>query len=458
MGFFSLFKKNPEETIRKATGLVDTGEYARARNLLEGMEEPQAKVIYEKALHGLAEMNLREAEALANALEFERAEEHLDLAISFGLESDADVREVRRLIREKRTANPPKKRKAAASGGDPFGMGGGGAAVAPPSESDDEIGEAHTPRANTNATPEDSIWNLPPDDPRLAVAMAMESYPEGLRERLLDLGAEFLSAVALIDAGEPKEAIEALSSWVEKEPAVRHERARAALNDGNIAKAASDLAMFGEEVGHQQIGQQHTAALLAQLLAQQGRVSEGIKHLENALKKEKKHPQLRGTLAHLLEVDGQIDRADETARSLVRDHPKDMGLYKLMARCRLRAGKRMEAMQVLESGLKNNCSTGSCGAQPFDVESGRILSQLYLEDRLDPKRAEQLLSQVKAHREEHHWIDEYLDVLVLRNRGDETVEEATVALLSGIESDDPRHLLAQRHLEVSSTSAPQPEA
>jgi|GEM_PF-926264 len=456
MGLFSFFKTNPEDQIRKATGLLDAGEYARARNLVEGMEEPTAKAIYEKALHGLADMNLREAEALANALEFERAEEHLELAINFGIEDEADIREVRRLIREKRTANPPKKRKAAASGGDPFGMGGGGAGIAPPAESDDDIGEAHTPRAN--GLPEDSIWNLPPDDPRLAVAMAMESYPEELRERLLDLGADFLSAVALIDAGEPKKAIEALSSWVEKEPAVRHERARAALNDGNIAKAASDLAMFGEETGHQQIGQQHTAALLAQLLAQQGRVSEGITHLEKALKKEKKHPQLRGTLAHLLEVDGQIDRADETARSLVRDHPKDMGLYKLMARCRIRAGKRMEAMQVLESGLKSNCTTGTCGAQPFDVESGRILTQLYLEDRLDPKRAEQLLSQVKNHREEHHWIDEYLDVLVLRNRGDETVTQATAALLSGIESDDPRHMLAQRHLELPSAGESQLEA
>lgn len=449
MGLFSFLKTSPESQIQKAQKLIANGEFARARNLVDGLEGDAATSTLEAALSGLREINLQEAVALANAGEFERAEEHLALAEEFGSTVDDALRNARRVVRDKRSSAPKKARRApSGGGGDMFGMGGGGAMPAPPDgESDDAVYEES---GSTSQGDADSIWNLPPDDPRLAVAMAMESYPEDLRERLLDLGAEFIGAVSLIDGGDPKAAIAALSEWIEKEPAVRHERARAALNDGNLALAASDLASFGVEVGHTQVGQQHTAALLAQLLTQQGRLPEGIAILKESLKTDPKNVQLRGTLAHLLEASGQIDQADEIARALVRDHPKDMGLYKLMARCRIRAGKRIEAMQVLESGLKSNCTTGTCGAQPFDVDAGRMLAQLYLEERLDLKRAEGLIRQVKGARESAIWLDDYLDALVLRNQGGSDMSAQIESLLADVPEEDPRRAVVQKAFTADS--------
>jgi tetratricopeptide (TPR) repeat protein len=447
MGLFSFLKKNPEAQISKAKKLVEGGEFARARHLVEGMEQEEAQATLKAALNGLRELNLQEAVALANAGEFDRAEEHLELAEQFGSTLDTPLKEARRAVREKRAAAPVKAKRVPTGGGDPFGTGG---AVVPPPPSEEFQENTQATKPVETGEP-NSIWDLPPDDPRLAVAMAMESYPEEIRERLLNLGTGFIGAVTLIDSGDPKAAITALSDWIEKEPAVRHERARAALNDGNLALAASDLASFGQEVGHQTIGQQHTAALLSQLLTQQGRLQEGITVLDKALKKEPKNVQLRGTLAHLLEMSGKIERADEIARSLVSDHPSDLSLYRLMARCRIRANKRVQAMQVLESGLKTNCTSGNCGAQPFDVESGRMLSQLYLEDRLDQKRAEGLLSQVKTVRKEHHWRDDYLDALVARNRGQDDLNQLVDGLLVDVPEEDPRRILVSRAFSTDNT-------
>jgi predicted Zn-dependent protease len=451
MGLFSFLKKDPETQISKAKKLLKSGEFARARHLMEGMEHEEAQATLKAALHGLRELNLQEAVAQANAGEFERAEEHLELAEQFGSTLDDALKDARRIVREKRAAAPVKAKRVPTGGGDPFG--GGGGALPPPPSSEEFQEESHATKPLETKEP-NSIWDLPPDDPRLAVAMAMESYPEEIRERLLNLGASFIGAVTLIDSGDPKAAIAALSDWIEKEPAVRHERARAALNDGNLALAASDLASFGKEVGHQTIGQQHTAALLAQLLTQQGRLQEGITVLDAALKKEPKNPQLRGTLAHLLEMAGKIERADEIARNLVSDNPSDLSLYRLMARCRIRANKRVQAMQVLESGLKTNCTSGNCGAQAFDIESGRMLSQLYLEDRMDQKRAEGLLSQVKTGRKEHHWRDDYLEALVARNRGQADLSQLVDGLLVDVPEEDPRRILVSRAFSTDAKESP----
>ena len=104
----------------------------------------------------------------------------------------------------------------------------------------------------------------------------------------------------------------------------------------------------------------------------------------------------------------------------------------------------MGAMQVLESGLKSNCTTGTCGAQPFDVEAGRMLAQLYLEDGLDLKRAEGLIRQVKGARDSVTWLDEYLEVLLLKNRGETQLTVPIEALLEGVPEGDPRRLLVAR--------------
>ena len=109
---------------------------------------------------------------------------------------------------------------------------------------------------------DDPIWSLPPDDPRLQYALHLETYPVEVRERLIPLGQEFAEAVLSIQQGNGNDGVSILSNYIEREPAVRYERARAAMAIGNLPLAIADLMTFGDEVGHCVIGNVHTGALL----------------------------------------------------------------------------------------------------------------------------------------------------------------------------------------------------
>ena len=112
--------------------------------------------------------------------------------------------------------------------------------------------------------------------------------------------------------------------------------------------------------------------------------------------------------------------------------------HKLMARVRLAAGKRTEAMQALEAGLTSCCPSGTCGAQAFDVEAGRQLAQLYLEDRVDTPRARQLLGRIKRSLRSPGWFEGYLEALIARNEEDPRLSDQVRMLAAGVREDDPR--------------------
>jgi len=432
MGLFSWLTPSPEKQIAKAQGYLDNRLYVKARDAAEGLDGDVAKEIRKAALCGLRDLNIREAIGLANALEFDRAQEHLELAESFDQGGDSKLQEARGEVRRLRTkAPPPKQRRAGSAGASPFG---GGGATTSEGAGADEIPEPD----------ENNLWSLPPDDPRLAVAITLETYPTELREKLLALGGKFAGILALIDKGEPGEAVERLTPYIESEPAVRYERARAARAAGKLPLAGSDLATWGQEFGHKVVGTSHTAAQLAHIYAEQGRLEDGLRVVIAQVKIEPGQKQLRGTMATLLEAVGRFSEADEVARKLVSEVPSDLGLYRLMARCRMRGGKRIEAMQVLESSLKNNCTSGTCGSQPFDVEAGRMLARLYLEDRLDPKRAAELMTLINNNAKEMGWFDQYLEALVERNSGKADNQALAASLLVGVDENDPRRALVDQ--------------
>jgi hypothetical protein len=440
MGLFSWLSTSPEKKIAKAKGFLDNKLYVKARDAAEGIDSELAVEIRKAALQGLRDLNIKEAVGLANALEFERAQEHLELAESFDQGGDNSLQEARGEVRRLRTNAPaPKQRSAGSAGSNPFG---GGAGAVGEGAGADEIPEPD----------ENNLWSLPPDDPRLAVAITLETYPVELREKLLGLGTKFAGILALIDKGEPDAAIEQMTPFIESESAVRYERARAARAAGNLPLAGSDLATWGQEFGHQVVGTSHTAAQLAHIYAEQGRLEDGLRVVIAQLKVEPGQKQLRGTMATLLEAVGRFSEADEVARKLVREVPSDLGLYRLMARCRMRGGKRLEAMQVLESSLKNNCSSGACGSQPFDVEAGRMLARLYLEDRLDPKRANELMTLIKDNAKEMGWFDQYLEALVDRNSGKSDLGVLADTLLSGLPDKDPRRALVEQAFSLNETA------
>lgn len=413
MGFLSrLFGNDPEARVAKARKFLSHRQYADARWELEELDHPEAPALLEEALAGLVDLNIEEARGRFQAGEREQAKEHLEMARQFGA-SPLQLREIRKDWRKQRAQEEAAKAAEAAKLPDPEG--------------------------------DDPIWSLPPDDPRLRYALRVEGWPEELRRRLVDLGPGFAEAVAALDEGKVKQAYEALGTYVSRDPVARFERARAALSLGRLPAAVSDLMTFGVEVGHRRIGTDDTAIMAAQLLARLGRADEALELVEAELA-ERDVVGLRGTRASLLESMGRLEEAEDEAFALLDKASGDLGLVKLLARTRIKQGKRLLAMQALEGGLAKTCNTpGKCGYQPFDVTAGRMLAQLYLEDRQDPRRAAELLDQIAQNRQSPEWQDAYLDALQARNAGDPDLPGKLELLGRGLPEGDPRlGLLAQQ--------------
>ncbi|RME25213.1 MAG: hypothetical protein D6798_09455 [Deltaproteobacteria bacterium] len=406
---------SPEERVDRARRFLDRGEANEARIELEGLEGPEAEALRAEALAALVARNLQEAEARFVAGDEQGGEEHMAMAKQFGASAE-DLRAVRRTAREARA----ERRKA----------------------------EAARKQAAEVIEPEgdDALWSLPPSDPRIRFAMLLEAWPAELQERLAGLGREYAEAVLLLEDGRPEEAWEALSAWVGREPAVRYERARAAIAMGQHVKAASDLESFGDAVGHQRIGGTHTAVLLAQLRARTGDLQRALDVIDAELARGA-DPSMMATRASLLEAMGRLDEAAELTSQVIQQVPKDLGLYRMLGRIRLRQGDRLGAMQVLEAGMRvGKCeSPGKCGYRPPDVESLRMLARLYLEDRRDPKRAREIVGLLANMVQQPTWDDAYIAALAARNDDSPGLPEMVDRLRAGLPPGDPRlELLASQ--------------
>jgi hypothetical protein len=160
--------------------------------------------------------------------------------------------------------------------------------------------------------------------------------------------------------------------------------------------------------------------------------------------------QLSVLHANLLEGAGDLPAADQLLTTTIRAAPSELSLYKMLARVRLAGGERLAAMQALESGLRTCCAPGGrCGTQPVDEDAALTLVRLYREDRLEPRRADELYEQVSDQRE-LGWIDRYLDALKARNEGAENVDTQANALLKEIgDSADPRRGWVESQLLAS---------
>lgn len=420
MGFLArLFGTDPEGRIARARKLIERQEWDEARRELEDLDHPQADALRTEAKDQLVAMNLDEARARISAGDPEGAQEHMELARVFGARSE-QLRAIRREAREAAEA--------------------------------EAVAEAERKRAEETASvPEgnDPLWSLPPDDPRLRYALLLESWPEALRERLAGLGPEYARAVMMLEDGNAEAAREALSAFVGDEPAARFDRARAALASGNAMLAASDLATFGDEVGHQLIGQTHTAVLLAQLWARNGRAEQALAMIDTTRKTDPSMA-VAGTRLSLLEAMGRLTDAAAGAEKLLRTAPKDQGLYKLLARCRVRLDDRPGAAGALEASLAKTCSSpGKCGNQAYDVEAARMLAILYLEDQAHPERVDELVRDIRGHAQQPAWEDGYIQGLLARNEGDlETAGRIGQEITGTLPPGDPRRGLVERSLRA----------
>lgn len=431
------------DRIERARRRLSRGDPAEARLELEGLESDEATALLAEAEHRLVEMNLERARGEIQAGELEDAEQRLELADRFAAAGHRRaVREVRRELRraraDRRAAEAPRTPQVSS---DPFGGGGGGLVQGGPEVPVEE------PSPGFGADP---VFSLPPDDPRVRYALLLEAYPEEVRARSQALGAGYAEAVLLLEQGSAERAMEALTPFVDRDPVARYERARAALSSGDPGRAATDLRIFGEELGHQRIGQNHTGVLLARVLASLGRTEEGLALVESLRSEQPGDLELAAVHVSLLASAGDLAGADARGVELLRKVPRDMGLVRLLARIRLQGGKRREAAEVLEAGLAKVCTTpGKCGSQPLDVEAARMLAQIYLEDREQPRRVEQLFEEIAQAGPKPAWIDGYLHALRARNRGEPGAVDQARALLAELPPEDPRRALLNRHFDLS---------
>ncbi|MFH1466601.1 MAG: hypothetical protein ABIO70_19605 [Pseudomonadota bacterium] len=437
MGFWAWLFPGPAERIARARKLLAHGDPGQARLELEGVEGHEAEACRVEVIDTLVSLNLEAAERAAAAGQGEAAAEHLKLAEGFAAPRHADaMRAGRRVVREARTA-----RRAAQAAREERHLGrsscaGGSCGVRGPVPH-----EAPSPGFGA-----DPIFSLPPDHPQVRYAMLMEAWPADLRARLLALGPGFATAVLRLEDGDAQGAWESLEPFAAGEPAVRLPRGQAALALGQFARAASELRSFGEAFGHRRVGAFHTAVMLARALASDHRLEEALGVLRDQRATDT-DLELAANEVALLEALGRLPEADAAGLALLRQAPGDFGVHRMLARIRIKGGQRVAAMQVLESGLTRLCKgPGKCGSQPLDVESVRMLAQLYLEDRLEPARAEELLQQIAVHARQPAWIDGYLAALLARNRGEPGVAERAQALSKVLPDDDPRHGLVREHL------------
>jgi hypothetical protein len=437
MGLLSWLFPSDDDKMDKAQTLLDEGQWIAALDRLDGVEAERAEQIRDGAREGVKRRNLELAIACANAGELEAANDHMELAKNYAKKGDPDLRAARRALREARTAAPEKAQPQApsAAGGvmGALGVGGGGGVAAGAGVLDPDAGN-------------DPIFSLPPEDPRVRFALILEQYAPEHRAKLQALGPEFATAALTVQDGQANHGVHALGPFVAQEPLALLFRAEAAMASGNPAQAASDLKALVNHLGaHAVIGPHNTATLLAGALVSIGRNDDALTELNAGLKTQPKDVGLMVNKALVLERLKRDADADELARTVVQANSRVMAMYKLMARCRIRAGKRVEAMQALEAGLSTNCTSGKCGSLPFDVEAGRMLVQLYLEDAVEPARAAELLARLKRRLDgQTTWFEAYLDTLTARNDDAPDVLDRVRTLTLGVEAADPRTALVQR--------------
>lgn len=419
MGWFSrTFGSSIEAKIERAELFLAQQEYNDARLELLDVDTEKAKGLLKTCIEKLAELNLEHAQGRFSAGEYEAAKEHLELARSFGATSEQiqKIRNNGRLYRKEREENERQAREA--------------------KKVQRDIGD-------------NFIWGLPDDDPRLRYAMRIERYPQELHKRLVQLGTGFAEATLAIEDLGPQAALPMLDPFLEKDPVARFEHMRAALGVGDVHQGLADLLIFKEQVGHHTIDGMHTKAILSQLLAQTGQSEQALKELEQD---NQDHPALAMVRAQILESRDQLDEAESAWRELLKKLPKNLNIYKALARVKIKQNQRAEATNILESALNSCCQTGTCGSQPLDVHLLRMLAQIYLEDREQLPRAKEILRDIARITRQPSWEDQYLAALAARNEGHPFSQNITKTLLANLSENDPRRGLVLRAFPQSASA------
>lgn len=436
MGLLSWLFPSDEDRIAKAHALLGDERWADARLEVLDIARPEAETIVAIAESQLAKINLEAAISWAEAGDAHRVVVHMELAEQFhagGLEEE--FREARRRMRELRAERSEaekrelEEKKARLMSVDPFGLGGGPSLLA------DQLPEG--------MDGEDAM------ELAARLDLLIEGYPEDLRSRVGDLGPDFARAVLDLDSGRADLALQTLLALDEDDPLVIWETARAANALGDPSAAARTLRRFPDVAGgHREIGNQHTAVVLAQALAESGDPAAGLRVLRDARATD---PKVGGFLfAQLLTSQRELPEAETVTRELIKGNGRYLPYYALLANIRLMGGYRVEAMTALERAMSLTCGTpGQCGYMKPDPGIVRTLATLYLEDGIEVPRGIELAEQARGMSANPGWADRYLEALVARQQGDVDAGDLAERLWDGLPETDPRRERLEKHLPSS---------
>jgi tetratricopeptide (TPR) repeat protein len=395
---------SPADRVALARKELAAGRPHEARLEVLDVDHPEAPAVLEEAENALALANLEAAIGHCRSGDDVRAAEHLELAERFHQGAHAErfktARRELRTIRADRAAALQRAREeeqARLLGVDPLGVTGGPSLLDP--------------------TADHGAFDADREELEARLALLVEGYPEHLRDRVTDLGADFAQAVLDLDEGQANLALQTLLGMPDDDPLVCWERARAAYALGDPAAAARALRAFAREAGgHHPVGNRHSATFLAQCLAESGDVAGGLRVLRSARADE---PKLGGLLfASLLHAKGDLEEAETELVRIVREHPRSSQAYVLLAQVRLTGGHRTQAMRALEASLEATCcSPGQCGYQPPDLATHRMLATLYLEDGIERERALELAETARGLVRQPQWGDLYLAALAAKSTG-----------------------------------------
>jgi len=432
MGLISWLFPSDEDRIAAAKADLKAGRASAARERLLDMENKDAVLLLHEAENSLALDNLQAALQYCRLGDDQRVFQHLELADRFhhgGLEEKFS--KVRRELREVRAGRDAAAQKAKEEKrvkqmqADPLGLTGGASLLDP------EL--------------PDDMYDADRTELEARLGLLIENYPQHLRETVPELGAKFTRAVLDLDEGRPDKALSVLITLDDNAALVNWERARAAHALGDAKAASRAVRRFAENAGgHFPMGRLHSGVFLAQLTTEAGDVAGALVTLRSVRHDEPKVGEF--LFAQLLEANGALAEAETVLTKMIKEHPRTMPLYKLMARIRLKGGHRPAAMQVLEAGLGAQCCTpGKCGYQPPDQDMMRTLATLYLEDGLQRERALELADQAAGMAQNPTWEDAYLHALVLRAT-EHPDGPAVVARLHEKTRADPRRQRLAEHL------------
>lgn len=434
MGLLSWLFPSPQQKLEAARKELEKGRFADARLMALEVELPEAAGIVDLAEQELCRLNIAHALSWAEAGDAEKVDAHFELAERFA--RPTVMAELRQATREAQRVLIAKAAAAKAEADTHNARW---------NEVDDRFFDAHGSEdlpMPEGVSPEDA------EALHARIAIAYENYPEALRQGMLRLGADFAQAILDIDDGKAAEAAAALARLPDTEPLVLHERARAALTLGDARSAAALWTAFAAVAGgHHTIGTQHTGVLAAHCLARTGDLDGATAILTELRKTDVRNGG--GLLASLLEAKGDLDGAEALLKELLQKTGPQPPVYTAIARIRAATGRRAEAMQALETGMRScGCGTGKCGTFPPDLAMYRMLATLYLEDGVERERGLDLAAQARDLVQQPQWDDLYLSTLAARANGDGDWPQRATALRQHTPEGDPRRATLDRYLPI----------